>query len=79
MGTQKAIAEQIREQGGDYVLSLKGNQGTLHEDIKLFLDSETGKKEFSRISDFCEAWVKGKSKKKSRQAMNPHQVAGVIC
>ncbi len=24
------------------------------------------------------AWLKGKSKKKSRQAMNPHQGAGVI-
>jgi predicted transposase YbfD/YdcC len=24
--------------GGDYVLALKGNQGRLHEDVKLFLD-----------------------------------------
>ena len=30
MGCQKAIAEQIVEQGGDYVLALKGNQETLH-------------------------------------------------
>ncbi|MGD1859340.1 MAG: ISAs1 family transposase [Leptolyngbyaceae cyanobacterium] len=34
MGTQKAIAEQIIEAGGDYVLSLKGNQGHLHEDVE---------------------------------------------
>ena len=33
MGCQKAIAKQIIEQGGDYVLSLKGNQGELHEDV----------------------------------------------
>ena len=33
MGTQKAIAKQIIEQGGDYVLALKGNQGTLNEDV----------------------------------------------
>ena len=26
------------EQGGDYGLALKGNQGTLHDDVKLFLD-----------------------------------------
>ena len=32
MGCQRAIAEQIVSQGGDYVLRLKGNQGTLHED-----------------------------------------------
>lgn len=35
MGCQKEIAKKIREKSGDYVLSLKGNQGTLHEDVKL--------------------------------------------
>lgn len=33
MGCQTAIAEQIVEQGGDYVLALKGNQGNLHKDV----------------------------------------------
>ena len=33
MGTQTEIAQQITAQGGDYVLSLKGNQGNLHEDV----------------------------------------------
>ena len=33
MGTQTAIAQQIIDQGGDYVLSLKGNQGNIHEDV----------------------------------------------
>jgi predicted transposase YbfD/YdcC len=33
MGTQKAIAEQIVEGGADYVLALKGNQGTLHQAV----------------------------------------------
>lgn len=37
MGTQTAIAEKIKERRADYVLALKGNQGTLHEDVKLFL------------------------------------------
>src|SRR6266478_940634 len=31
MGTQKAIAAQIVEGEADYVLALKGNQGTLHQ------------------------------------------------
>lgn len=35
MGCQKAIAQKIREKRGDYVLSLKGNQSTLYDDIKL--------------------------------------------
>jgi predicted transposase YbfD/YdcC len=34
MGYQTAIAEQIVEQQGDYVLVLKGNQGNLHEDVE---------------------------------------------
>src|SRR5919108_5022598 len=33
MGCQKGIAAQIIDQGGDYVLALKGNQGQLHEDV----------------------------------------------
>ncbi len=39
MGCQTQIAEQIIEQKADYLLSLKGNQGTLHEDVKLFFES----------------------------------------
>jgi predicted transposase YbfD/YdcC len=34
----RTIAAQIVEQGGDYALALKGNQGTLHEDVILLLD-----------------------------------------
>jgi predicted transposase YbfD/YdcC len=34
MGTQKAIAEQIIEQGGDYVLAAKSNQPDLYGDIQ---------------------------------------------
>jgi predicted transposase YbfD/YdcC len=38
MGTQRAIAEQILEQGGDYIMSLKGNQETLHSDVSMVFD-----------------------------------------
>ena len=34
MGTQTIIAQQIIEGGGDYILSLKGNQGNLHDDVE---------------------------------------------
>ena len=33
MGTQKAIAEQIVDGEGDYVLNLKGNHETLHKAV----------------------------------------------
>ena len=38
LNCQRDIARRIVEQGGDYVLALKGNQGTLHSDVRLFLD-----------------------------------------
>ena len=38
MGCQKDIAEKIIGQEGDYMLGLKGNQGTLHDEVKLLLD-----------------------------------------
>jgi predicted transposase YbfD/YdcC len=37
LNCQRAIAQQIVEQGGDYALALKGNQGTLHDDVVRFL------------------------------------------
>jgi len=38
MGTQTAIAAKIIKKRADYVLALKGNQGTLHEDVKRYFD-----------------------------------------
>ena len=38
MSCQREIAEKVVARGGDYVLALKGNQGTLHADVGLFLD-----------------------------------------
>ena len=38
LNCQRDIARQVIEQGGDYALALKGNQGTLHDDVSLFLD-----------------------------------------
>jgi predicted transposase YbfD/YdcC len=36
MGTQKEIARRVVNKGADYVLALKGNQTSLHEDAALF-------------------------------------------
>jgi predicted transposase YbfD/YdcC len=38
LNCQRAIAEQIVEQKGDYALALKGNQGALFDDVVLLLD-----------------------------------------
>ena len=38
MGCQKEIAEAIRKRGADYVLTVKGNQGNLRDDIEAVFD-----------------------------------------
>lgn len=38
MGCQKEIARAITQGGGDYVLALKGNQATLHQEVSEFFD-----------------------------------------
>ncbi len=40
MGCQTVIAQQSIDQKGDYVLSLKGNQGNLHEDVAAWFTSK---------------------------------------
>ncbi len=40
MGCQKDICETIVAKGADYVLSLKGNQGNLLDDVRLFFQSQ---------------------------------------
>jgi len=38
MGCQKAIARKILDGGGDYLLAVKDNHKTLHEDVRLYMD-----------------------------------------
>jgi predicted transposase YbfD/YdcC len=40
MGAQRTICAQIKEQSGDYVISLKGNQGTLHNDVVAYFKAD---------------------------------------
>jgi predicted transposase YbfD/YdcC len=41
MGTQKAVVQAIVDRKAEYVLALKGNQSTLHEDVRLFFADAT--------------------------------------
>ena len=41
MGTQRAIAEKIVQNGGDYILSVKGNQGSLQEEVQATCERNT--------------------------------------
>lgn len=54
MGCQKTICQQVVDQGGDYVISLKGNQGTLHKDVKLWFEDRS-----RHVDHVWEEWDKG--------------------
>jgi len=59
MGCQTTIAQKIRDKGADYLLAVKGNQNTLHEDIKLFLDDLSTKESLVKTKGFHETLDKG--------------------
>lgn len=74
MGTQKAIAKQIIDQGGDYVLALKGNQGTLDQDVRLFLETELKKNAPKMIKDSYEEADKGHGRIEMRKCIVSSQI-----
>jgi predicted transposase YbfD/YdcC len=67
MGTQTAIAEKIIEKEGDYILAVKGNQGSLEEEVhttckrnRPVYDTSTVEKGHGRIETRrCEVFEKG--------------------
>ena len=69
MGTQKEIAEKIVEKGADYILSLKENQKTLYNDVKLYLDDIVKDKEVIKSSDYHETREKGHGRKEIRKCV----------
>jgi len=69
MGTQKAIAKQIIEKEGDYILALKGNQGTLNNDVRLFLEHELSKKQSTAIKDVYEDSNRGHGRIETRRCV----------
>ena len=50
LNCQREVAQQVIDQKGDYVMALKGNQGTLHDDVRTFLDDPQTKLLVSAIT-----------------------------
>ena len=67
IGCQKNIVANIIEKEADYVISLKGNQGNLHKDIKDYLDWAE-RTEFKEIGyDYCQTLEKGHGRIEERR------------
>ena len=78
MGTQKEIAKQIVEQDGDYVLALKGNQGTLFEDVQQIFASAQSQ-DFKDIdNDYYETLDAGHGRIEKRRYWSLGQVEWLI-
>ena len=74
MGAQTAIAAQIVDQKGDYILALKGNQSRLHEQTAwFFMHLEQG--DLDVVADQVEVQEKGHGRKETRMciSIDPHQ------
>ena len=64
MGCQTAIAQQILDQGADYVLAVKGNQLTLHEEVQeCFAQATT-----DDLASVAEVWGKDPGRQERRRA-----------
>jgi predicted transposase YbfD/YdcC len=77
MGCQTAIAEQIIEQGGDYVLSLKGNQETLASEVEeAFIDADA--RDYEGVdSAFLETVERGHGRLETRRYRTLGDLSGV--
>lgn len=69
MGCQREIVKQIVEQEGDYVISLKGNQGKLHEAVEDYF-RWAERINFRELEiDYCEAIEKDHGRIETRRCV----------
>jgi len=67
MGCQKAIAKQIVEQGGDYLLALKGNQGNLAAEVEALFERADGAEYEGYAVDYHETEETGHGRREVRR------------
>lgn len=67
MGTQTAIAEKIKNKRADYVLSLKGNQGRLYEDVKDYFKEDEFKKKIKEKGSYKKTQEKAHGQIETRE------------
>ena len=67
MGTQTEIAAQIQRQGADYVLALKGNHETLHDDVRDHFETLAPAPRQSAFACYAETLDVGHGRKEVRR------------
>lgn len=78
MGCQKKIAREIVDADADYALSLKGNQETVHDEVKSYLDDAVARWEKAPASvpelDYCETVEKDHGRIETRRFWQSDQM-----
>jgi predicted transposase YbfD/YdcC len=75
IGCQRETVKQIAEKEADYVISLKGNQGTLHKNIKDYLDWAQ-RQNFKNIKyDYCSTLEKDHGRIEERRCWVTEEIA----
>jgi predicted transposase YbfD/YdcC len=74
MGCQKEIAATIVEQGGDYILALKGNQGGLFEDVQWLFEQAQATQFQESAHDFAQSIDKGHGRVEIRRCWTLSQL-----
>lgn len=67
MGTQREIAGAIRQQEADYVLALKANQGTLHQEVRSYFEEGAARHWSKMPIDYAETSDLGHGRKELRR------------
>ncbi len=74
MGCQQEVAKEIHEADADYVLALKGNQGTLHAEVKAFLDDAQARRFADVAHQFVETVEKDHGRLETRRYWVTEQI-----
>ena len=74
MGTQKEIAEKIIAKDADYILSLKENQKTLYNDVKLYLDDIIKDKAVMESPNYHKTVEKGHGRIEIRKCVTSEEI-----
>ena len=74
MGTQRAIAQQIIEQKGQYVLAVKGNQGNLYKDLAEYFQIEEELEKMKKAGKYKLTKEKSRSQIESREYYQTEEI-----
>lgn len=78
MGCQREIARQILLKEADYVLALKGNQGTLHEDIRFLFEGFEKTKWKDFVGTRNESFDKGHGRIETRKVWATEELGSLV-